>query len=124
MAALQAQLSRAVSQRPPASQPGLQSSPGAGRNTPAGSSYGNGGAGGSSMQEPLTPPGAFAVHELRKAVAAGWIDQVCSASGKWVALFVSDCLALTGLGLQFANLIAGMRLCTGCVSAIEIMCVS
>ena len=76
MTALQAQLSRAVTQKPPSQQLGLTSSQ---QNA------------GGPAQEPCSPaaaplpaPSAFTVHELRKAIAAGWVDQVCI----WPLFFV------------------------------------
>ena len=82
MAALQSQLSRAVTQRPPASQPGLQ-----GSSQPSSISS----QAGSSTLEALPAPSAFTVHELRKAVAGGWIDQVCLQllATSWCTAFLS-----------------------------------
>lgn len=82
MAALQSQLSRAVTQRPPGGQPGLQ---GSSQASSASSQAG------SSTLEALPAPSAFTVHELRKAVAAGWIDQVCPPplATLWCTAFLS-----------------------------------
>ena len=90
MVALQSQLSRAVAQRPPSHQPGLEGSNVAGSsNQSVGSSSSNeasssGRDGAGLMQRPYNPaadplsaPSPFVVHELRKAITAGWVDQVC-----------------------------------------------
>ena len=89
MAALQLQLSRAVAQRPPSHQPGLENSNVASSNNHSQGSSSNeassrGQVGAGLMQSPYSPvaallpaPSAFVVHELRKAITAGWVDQVC-----------------------------------------------
>ena len=68
MTALQAQLSRAVAQRPPSQQPGLTHSQQDGAGPVQAPSHAD--------ATSLPPPSAFIVHELRKAMAAGWVDQV------------------------------------------------
>ena len=64
MSALFAQLARAVLQRPPHQQPGLKGS------RPIGAAFSAGDT------EGLPAPSPFIVQELRKALAAGWADQV------------------------------------------------
>ena len=76
MAALQSQLAKAILQHPPHQQAGLQ-----GRAAPHSPDLGLLGDGSGA----LPAPSAFIVQELRKALAAGWADQV------W---FKSNCTAL------------------------------
>ena len=64
MAALHAQLHKAVMQQPPSQQEGLKSSSSKGKTLSAEDAKG------------LPAPSAFVVQELRKALAAGWADQV------------------------------------------------
>lgn len=64
MAALHAQLNRAVMQQPPDQQEGLRG------NTPQSKGLSEEDAKG------LPPASAFVVQELRRALAAGWADQV------------------------------------------------
>ncbi len=64
MSALFAQLARAVLQHPPHQQQGLKGS------RPMGAAFSAGDA------EGLPAPSPFIVQELRKALAAGWADQV------------------------------------------------
>lgn len=64
MSALFAQLARAVLQHPPRQQQGLKGS------RPMGAALSAGDA------EGLPAPSPFIVKELRKALAAGWADQV------------------------------------------------
>lgn len=65
MAALHAQLNRAVLQRPPGQEEGLKGSATQGKALSEEDAKG------------LAAPSAFVVQELRKALAAGWADQVC-----------------------------------------------
>ena len=64
MAALNAQLNRAILQRPPEQQEGLKGSATKGKPLTEQDARG------------LTPPSPLVVQELRKALAAGWADQV------------------------------------------------
>ena len=64
MAALHAQLNRAVLHRPPDQQEGLEGSASKGKALSEGDAKG------------LSAPSAFVVQELRIALAAGWADQV------------------------------------------------
>ena len=65
MAALHAQLNRAALQRPPHQQEGLK-----------GSTHSSKAALQEGDAKGLPPPSTFVVQELRKALAAGWADQV------------------------------------------------